>query len=212
MASQDSTLPVKCLKCETDLSSPIVCDGCSTLYPVPKTADHFMLLGVERVFNLDEEKLRTSFRALSRSIHPDRFSGQPPEVIAMATRLSAEMNQAYATLKDPARRANYMLELAGGPSAADVRDVPGNLLAEIMMIREEMEEAEGDDLTEIREPLLARRSDALNQIGSSADQLATADDETQTSFRKLLNSIKYYDNLLSELAENPLDTAVNERK
>jgi len=211
MASQDSTLPAKCLKCETDLSSPIVCEGCSTLYPVPKAADYFMLLGVERAFSLDQDKLRASFRALSRNIHPDRFSGQPPEVMAMATRLSAEMNQAYATLEDPARRANYMLELAGGPSAADVRDVPGNLLAEVMMIREEMEEADRDDRTRICESLLAQRADVLDQIGSLADQLATADDETKTNFRKLLNSIKYYDNLLNELAEGPLDSAVNER-
>jgi len=170
-----------------------------------------MLLGVERAFSLDQDKLRASFRALSRNIHPDRFSGQPPEVMAMATRLSAEMNQAYATLEDPARRANYMLELAGGPSAADVRDVPGNLLAEVMMIREEMEEADRDDRTRICESLLAQRADVLDQIGSLADQLATADDETKTNFRKLLNSIKYYDNLLNELAEGPLDSAVNER-
>lgn len=212
MSSQDSTVPAKCLKCESDLSSPIVCEGCSTLYPVPKSADHFTLLCVDRVYALDEGKLRTAFRALSRNIHPDRFSGQPPEVIAMATRLSAELNQAYAILKDPVRRANYMLELAGGPSAAEIREVPGNFLAEVMMIREEMDEADTAALEEIRRSLQARRETTLRQIADTADRLDTAADNTKKDFRKLLNTVKYLDNLLSELAENPLAASAENRE
>ncbi len=171
-----------------------------------------MLLGIERVFALDEDKLRAAFRAVSRNIHPDRFSGQPPEVVAMATRLSAEMNQAHATLKDPVRRANYMLELAGGPSAAEVRDVPGNLLAEVMMIREEIEEADAAALDGLRQSVKARRENAIRQIAESADRLDTADDDTRKGFRTLLNSIKYLDSILAELAENPLTSSSESRE
>lgn len=213
MSKEDTTLPVKCLHCETDLVSPIVCDGCHTLYPVPKTADYFVVLGVERVFDIDQVKLRSSFRAISRNIHPDRFSGQSNEMVSMATRLSAEVNESYATLENPVRRANYMLELAGGPSAVEVRDVPGNLLVEVMMLREEIEEAtdekDQESLDRIRRSLADRREETLRKVADTADRLATVDNETKTEFRKLLNSLKYFDNLLADLASDPLprDTA-----
>lgn len=214
MATKDTTLPVKCLNCETELASPIVCDGCNTLYPVPKAADYFVVLGVERVFDLDLIKLRAAFRAISRNIHPDRFGGQATEMISMATRLSAEVNQAYATLTDPARRANYILELAGGPSAVDVRDVPGSLLAEVMMLREEIEEArdanDQECLDRIRDSLADRREETLRRVAETADALATTDDDTKTEFRKLLNSLKYFDNLLADLASDPLNQGRDE--
>ena len=85
MSKNETTMPVKCQHCETDLVSPIVCEGCHALYPVPETADYFIVLGAARVFDIDQVKLRSSFRAISRNIHPDRFSGQANETVARFT-------------------------------------------------------------------------------------------------------------------------------
>ena len=209
MPSNGSTVPVKCLNCQAELASPIVCTGCQSLFPAPQSADYFDLLGLERRYAIDEAELTSAFRAITRNIHPDRFTNQPDQLRLLATRLSAELNQAMRVLKDPVQRAGYLLELMGGRSATEMRDVPGTLLAEVMMLREELEEARSADnpealITRLRSSLEARRADTLQQIASRAEQLATSSDEEKKELRKLLNSVKYFDNLLEELVSDPL--------
>ncbi|MBU0716906.1 MAG: DnaJ domain-containing protein [Planctomycetes bacterium] len=141
MASDAAAHPLKCLECRASLVSPMVCSGCETLGTFAQSTDYFELLGLERRYHLDEAKLALAFRALIRNLHPDRYGGQPAEVRAFAMRMCAELNQAYRVLADPTLRASYMLELVGGPSATQVRGAPGNLLAEVVMIREKIDHA-----------------------------------------------------------------------
>ncbi len=208
MSERAISLPVKCLSCHEELSTPIVCDGCHTLYPVPQSADFFDLLSIGRTFHLDEGLLARAYRSIARQIHPDRFGGDSIEAGNLSTRLSAQVNQAFATLRDPVKRAAYILEIAGGPSAAEVREVPGALLGEVMMLREEIEQAQakGDDaaIARHRGAIAKRRDETLEEIAGRADGLWEASDEDKKGFRVLLNSIKYFDNLLTELAVNPL--------
>jgi len=210
MAADGQSLPTKCLNCQSALTTPIVCDGCHSLYPRPPWADYFALLGLPRTYAIDEKKLNTSFRAIARGVHPDRFAGAPEEVQTLATRLSAEVNQAFHVLSDPVRRAGYLLELAGGPSPAEMRDVPGDFLAEVMMLREQIDEAKaiGDDaaLERQREIIAARRQETLRQIAGLAESIAGLDEPRRRVLRQLLNSMKYYDNLLLEVAEDPLSS------
>jgi len=211
MRSPTIALPSKCLRCEAELISPIVCDGCRSLFPLSASADYFDLLGTPKRYAVDATKLTAAFRALARSVHPDRFTREPDEVRALATRLSAELNQAFSVLKDPVRRADYMLERAGGPSAAQMRDVPGNLLAEVMMLREEIDEARSAGnvaaLDRHREAIQSRRDEALQKIASGADRLTILGDDERRELRRLLNSVKYFDNLLAELTVDPLAVA-----
>ena len=208
MAADGLNLPVKCLNCHSALTTPIVCDGCHSLYPPPPGVDYFALLGLPRTYAIDENKLYSSYRAIARGIHPDRFVGAPEEVRSLATRLSAELNQAFDVLSDPVQRADYLMEITGGPSAAEMREVPGDFLAEIMMLREEIDQAKtaGDDdaLRLHRESIAARRQETLRQITALAELSDDPDERRHRMLRKLLNSMKYYDNLLTELAVDPL--------
>jgi len=144
---------------------------------------------------------------MARAVHPDRFSGATDEVRTLATRLSAELNQAYDVLSDPVRRADYLLEIAGGPSAAEMREVPGDFLADVMMLREEIDQAKiaGDDeaLQRHRATIAARRQETLRQIAVHAESSAALDETNRKALRRLLNSMKYFDNLLTELAVDP---------
>lgn len=214
MSTTRPTVPAKCLKCEADLASPIVCSGCRTLYPMPASMNHFELLGLPRRYEISDPKLMAAFRAMARQIHPDRFTDQPEEARTLSTRLSARLNQAVDVLKDPLLRASYMLDLAGGPGASEVREVPGSLLAKVMTLREDIEEAHaaGDDtrIERLRSTINAFRTEILEQISARADHLSTSDDETKREFRKLINSVKYYETLLGELAIDPLLTASGE--
>jgi len=207
MAADGLNLPAKCLHCQSALTTPIVCDGCRALYPPPPWADYFALLGLPRTYAIDEKKLKAAFRGIARGVHPDRFGGAVEEVRSLATRLSAEVNQAFYVLSDPVRRADYLLEIAGGPSAAEMREVPGDFLADVMMLREEIDQAKTADddeaLQRHRESIATRRQETLRQIAALAESVAGLDEPKRKVLRRLLNSMKYFDNLLAELAVDP---------
>ena len=208
MAADGLNLPAKCLHCQSTLTTPIVCDGCRSLYPPPPWADYFALLGLPRAYAIDERRLKASFRAIARGVHPDRFGDAAEEVRSLATRLSAEVNQAFYVLSDPIRRADYLLEMAGGPSAAELREVPDDFLADVMMLREEIDQAKTADddcaMQRHRGSIATRRRDTLQQIAALAESVAGLDESKRRALRRLLNSMKYYDNLLTELAVDPL--------
>ena len=200
-----------CPSCDAARSSLIVCDDCRSLFPVPPTATYFDLFAIPASFGLDDAALLAAYRSLTRRIHPDRFGGAGDDVGDLATRLSAQINEAYSVLSEPVRRADYMLTLAGGPSAAEVRDVPGNLLEEVMTLREEIDQARDDGDTEAierhRDAITERKQLALEQLANHADRLDTCDEDERDGFRKRLNSIKYFDNLLTRLTTDPLAEA-----
>ena len=211
MSTEKTSIPSRCTHCQADLSFPIVCVGCRSLYAPPESLDYFTLLGLDRRYFLDEQKLRSTFQALTKHIHPDKFSGAPEEVRRLSTKLAADVNNAITVLLDPVRRAAYLLDLAGGPTAAQDRSVPGDLLAEVMTLREEIAEAHEEKDSKapgrIRDALTARRVETLEQIGPLAEELDQADDERKIKLRRLINAMKYFDNLLAELAEDPLRPA-----
>jgi molecular chaperone HscB len=197
------TLPVKCLACHAELKTPVVCEKCYALYPVPAAVDYFGLFQLPRGYDLDPAELERRFLSLSRNIHPDFFTTQPPEVRQLAVRLAAEINEAYRVLKDPVLRAEYLLEVSGGESGIQDKSVPGDFLAEMMLVREEVEEAQLSDdraaLAEHRQRLAQRRTQTLAEVAAGARKLPEAKYAERLRLRQLLNSMKYYDNILKLL-------------
>lgn len=197
----------QCTHCHASLSNPLVCSACRELQ-APKEVNYFELFGLAPSYQIDAGKLTASFRAITRQIHPDRFGGASEDSRNQATHLTALVNEAYSALNDPVLRANYLLELAGGPSAIEVRDVPGTLLMEVMELREQIEEAKlsGDQsaFDSMRDRVMGQKQQALDEIASRAETLPTTDENQKREFRKLLNAMRYYENLLDELAVDPL--------
>ena len=199
MSKQEATVPRKCLACDAKLTSPIVCQGCHKLYPMPTSVDYFELLGLERSYNIDPKLLGERFVSVSRHVHPDFFTGAGHEMSQLSTRLSAELNEAVKVLKDPVLRAGYLLEISGGPSASDDRTVPPAVLAEAMLLREEIEQSTTDKnkqkLQELQESVEEKQNTVLAEIAELAGKLPGADDEDKSRLRHALNSMRYYRNI-----------------
>src|SRR4051812_18131874 len=98
-------------------------------------ATHFERLGLPRRFRLDPAELERNYLAKSREVHPDYAGGDPASLHA-----AAAVNEAYAVLRDPFRRAEYLLTVEGGPSAADVKQMPAEFLEEMLELRMRIEE------------------------------------------------------------------------
>src|SRR3954470_14377738 len=83
------------------------------------TDDPFALLGLPPSFHVDAEALEQAFLVRARAAHPD-FHAQDAAAQERAVEDSSRLNEAYALLKAPIQRAEYLLERLGGPSGADV--------------------------------------------------------------------------------------------
>ena len=106
------------------------------------SADDFELFGLPRRFALDRGELESRRRALQAEVHPDRFAGADAASKRAAMQSAVRVNEAYARLGDPLRRAAYLCELAGTPARAeDNTAMPLEFLRQQMARRESLDDA-----------------------------------------------------------------------
>jgi molecular chaperone HscB len=169
--------------------------------------DHFQRLGLPRRFSVDASGLERTYLALSRAIHPDYHLTGPDAELSASLELSAALNEAYNTLRDPFTRADYLLNLEGGPSATEHKQLPQNFLAEMLEAREEVELARGTPakVAKLDEEFSKRLAGIMEQVGSTFARYESpgADDRERVNLRSRirgqLNAAKYVRGLLRDL-------------
>lgn len=131
----------------------------------------FELFGVSEQFSQDSLVLAERWKELQRFAHPDRHaeSGKAAQRIAM--QWSVRINEAYARLRDPMKRAAYLCELRGSQIAAESNTaMPESFLTQQMLWREELDEAEeSDQIDHLHSRLMHAKSDMLLRIGHQLD-------------------------------------------
>ena len=168
---------------------------------------YYELLGIPRSLHLSLDDLQERYYELSRQLHPDRFMQKPPTEQQRALDLSSALNDAYRTLKDPVKRAQYLLGQEGFEIGEQrSKDVPPELLEEVFELNMALEEMRsGDDSA--RSQLEAAEKNFTGML-SAADQqldsLFAKYDQTQsrdvlTEIRGVLNRRKYILNLVDEV-------------
>lgn len=191
------------------MSDVLVCDSCHTLNPDGLLTDYFSLLGLPRTFRLDDAELTRKFFAINRHVHPDHQDASNPEMQQLSLAMSAAVNNAYRTLKDPATRAAYLLELLGGKSSADDKSVPDGFLNTMMMMQEELADAKAagrvEDVARLKDVLTRQRDGLLARIGelfSQWEESVSCEAVRQDLFdeiRRELNANSYVRKLLSQM-------------
>jgi len=117
--------------------------------------DYFCLLGLPRRLVIDADLLRTHYYARARDRHPDRNSRDAAFRESTATLSTAELTQAYRTLRDPIARARHWLELEGESLRDQDNRVPTHIANicfathELLQSRPSM--AAGDRLPRLRD-------------------------------------------------------------
>jgi len=169
--------------------------------------DYYELLGVSRGLNLSLDALQQRYYELSRQLHPDRFMQKPEAERQRALDMSSALNDAYRTLKDPIKRANYLLALEGFDIGEQrSKDVPPELLEEVFDLNMALEEMRGGD-DSVRPRLEQAEKDFEGMLGESDQQLAALfanydaaqSREVLSQIRNALNRRKYIQNLVSEV-------------
>jgi molecular chaperone HscB len=171
------------------------------------TCDYYALLGIPRGLNVSLDELQMSYYALSRELHPDRFMQKPEAERQRALDMSSALNDAYRTLKDPIKRAQYLLGLEGFDIGEQrSKDVPPELLEEVFELNMALEEMRGGD--DSARPQLEQAEETFAGMLAASDQdlagLFVKYDAAQSreileQIRNVLNRRKYIFNLVSEV-------------
>jgi molecular chaperone HscB len=103
---------------------------------------YYEALGVEPKLALDLADLQKRFYEHSREWHPDRFSRGTPEQRQRSLDMTALVNDAYRTLREPVLRAEYFLSQEGFELS---KSAPPELLEEVFELNMALEEMRGGD-------------------------------------------------------------------
>ena len=202
-------VPTTCTTFESLSQTPFVCQDGRQLLAQVQGENYFGLFGLPQTYAIDPQELGRRYLAISRNIHPDKFVTADAPMQAFALRASSAVNRAYAVLNDPRHRAEYLLETADGPSAAQDKRVPADFLSRVMMLREEINDAKaGDDLAtldRLRSSLVQERGERETRIGRLCAALPGGSPDTRDELRQHLNATKYLDNLLAQFASAPAE-------
>jgi Fe-S protein assembly co-chaperone HscB len=199
-----------CHRCAQTLVNPQRCRACGAFQPLDAKRDHFATLALPRSFNVDESALERRVVEFSRDLHPD-LAGDP-SLRARAVLGAAQVNEAFGVLREPFKRAEYLLALEGGRSSTQDKSVPEGFLEQMLEERDELEQAlasGGDAVKRLEERFekrlfdsvleLARRFNLLAVLGSPASR---AERESElAALRRTLNVMAYYRSLRRELRE-----------
>lgn len=166
------------------------CANCGKLQPYTPS-DYFAFFGLPRRFQLDTPALEKQFYRLSRKFHPDLYARASADEQRWSLEKSSALNDAWRTLRDPLKRTEYMLGLAGIRLEEQSRDasdkaaengtakqqvVPPDLLEEVFELNMQLEEmrmakASGADDPETRASLEAAQQNFDAQMKASEQDL-----------------------------------------
>jgi molecular chaperone HscB len=202
---------VICWSCEKDAGDAALC-ACGAPQPVSTHGpreDYFAVLGLTRAFEQDAAVMEARYKDLSRKLHPDRFARSDPRAKKAALQRTVQLNEAWRTLKQPLKRAEYLLALGGVKIATDDGGArsggvaaPPALLMEILELREELGEArEAGDHAKVARMGAAMRARADQATARVAQGLAGAPDAAglEAVARELV-ALRYYQRFLDEVS------------
>jgi molecular chaperone HscB len=206
-----------CWSCQREAGSDAFCGKCKAIQPPDPRATAFDVLGVPRRFSIDVAAAEAAYKALAKAVHPDRFARADPQARRAAMQRTVQLNEAWRALRDPIRRAEYLVGLAGvdvgGEEGTVKRDaeggktripVPQDLLLETLELREALADAraEGDAarVSSLTADVRAKLDEALARAGDKLDTGAPAEDAARE-----LVAARYYRRFLDESSTSSLE-------
>ena len=164
--------------------------------------DYFELFGLPVTFEIDNTDLAARYRDLQRRFHPDRYASAPDQERRLSMQMTALINEAYHTLKDPVARGRYLLGVQGITTDEETDTVMDPaFLMEQMELRESMEEALGAPDRAARLGQLAqqveKRQDAQTQILRTC--LADGTPQAHTRARAIIREMQFLRRVQGEI-------------
>eukprot|EP00899_Mesostigma_viride_P022838 jgi/Mesvir1/3739/Mv15015-RA.1 len=149
---------------------------CGSILPPNKCKGYYELFKLEPSFDINSQQLYEQYKSFQKQTHPDGFSRMSEGDQLLAQQQSSFINEAYTALRNPLRRAEYLLKCRGKPlpSEGEAVQVDPALLMEVMELREAVEEASSDgELQGLRDQAAVEESlEALSSAFARNDLVA----------------------------------------
>lgn len=147
--------------------------------------NHFELFNLPISLSVDTSGLSKQYFELQRKYHPDRFAQASDAEQEEALQLSALVNKAFKTLKDPDAVIHYVLQLKGLLEEEEKYQLSPGFLMEVMELNEELEEGMTD--------ALQSKIDQLKKdLYADVEAIITNYQEGVSSEKELLQVKEYY--------------------
>jgi len=136
--------------------------------------NHFELFQLPAKFDIDMNALDSAYREVQGRVHPDRFVNATDAEKRVAMQWATRANEAYQTLRNPQKRAQYLCELNGVDLQTESNTaMPTDFLMEQMELREALDDArDAKDpaaLDELDARVRADRKARLSGVGKLLD-------------------------------------------
>ena len=154
---------------------------------------------------MDSADLERQYLSLCREVHPDYFQSSGTIEQRASLGLAAGLNESYTILRDPFHRAEYLLQLEGGPTAAELKEMSKAFLQEMLELRMDIEDIksspESPEFLAMAKKLAQRRENLLTQVSLRFGRLTEdpSRDQLLKEVRQLLNATKYVQGLIRDL-------------
>ena len=175
-------------------------------------SNYYDFFELDRKLKVDSDALQKRFYELSRQWHPDRFSRKSAGEQAEALEATSILNDGYRTLRDPVKRAEYLLTEEGFPIGEQrSKDVPPELLEEVFELNMMLEELKSGDesarsqLGNAKENFIAMRGAIDAELEALFEKYDAAESESETAkqamheIRGVLNRRRYIENLVRDV-------------
>ncbi len=126
---------------------------------------YYQALGLTPALALDGEDLKKRFYERSRQWHPDKFTRASEAERDKALEMTAVLNDAFRSLRDPVSRAEYFLKESGIELS---KEAPPELLEEVFELNMALEELRDGD--EAVRPQLAAADERFRGMLAEADR------------------------------------------
>ncbi len=172
--------------------------------PSPEQASHhFAVFGLPCRYDIDREQLEQAYLDLSAVHHPDRFAGADTRSQRLAMERSSLINAAYRILRDPVRRAEYLVKLGGiDLDSTDPKTGAPHpdqaFLIEMIEQRESLDEARQQGAAAVEQFREAVEDRAEECLEAAIDTLAAGD--IRGAARQLVTH-RYHARLLEEIED-----------
>jgi len=143
-------------------------------------ADYFAVFGLPHKLAIDLSALEQKFLQLSWKLHPDNFVNAGEQERELSLKKSSELNDGYRALRDPLRRIEHLLEMAGERKEGQTKQqAPAELLEEVFELNESLDElreakSSGGDLGALKSRLESAEENFQKKLGEVDAQLQAA--------------------------------------
>ncbi len=175
--------------------------------------NYFELFGLPVGFVVDMDAIAERYRELQRVVHPDRFANASDQEKRLSMQGATLVNEAYQTLRDPLKRAIYLLSLHGVDIDVEKETTHDTaFLMEQLALREELEQAvsAADPYAVVGELMDRIGLQIKSLLAQMAIHFESPTPENLDAARELVRKMQFLQKLYSEAeaAEARLDDAV----